>query len=171
MYFVFNPKCKAKASILNYVANYCISKVNNEEIDHFKALTLMKGAYLRSPNNPRICKNFITLIRFNLMDILNDRTRKESDIYKILDWVKGNMSQTYKQNSSELSNARKEILGQLRANGVDISLFEDNNLGSILSGHSLNSQGLKMKKVLTYLTDLGSIQETSNPLDRLRQLR
>ena len=165
---------KLKHQYSNYVANYCISKVNNEEIDHFKALTLMKGAYLRSPNNPRICKNFITLIRFNLMDILNDRTRKESDIYKILDWVKGNMSQTYKQNSSELSNARKEILGQLKANGVDISLlllFEDNNLASILSGHSLNSQGLKMKKVLTYLRDLGSIQETANPLDRLRQLR
>lgn len=105
------------------------------------------------------------------MDILNDRTRKESDIYKILGWVKENMSQTYKQNSSELSNARKEILGQLKANGVDISLFEDNNLASILSGHSLNSQGLKMKKVLTYLRDLGSIPEIANPLDRLRQLR
>jgi hypothetical protein len=71
-----------------------------------KALTLMKGAYLRSPNNPKIVKNFITLIRFNLMDILNDRTNKTTDIYRILDWVKTNMSQTYKQNSNELSNAR-----------------------------------------------------------------
>ena len=105
------------------------------------------------------------------MDILNDRTRKESDISKILDWAKRNMSETFKENSSELSNARKEILGQLKASGVDISLFEDNNLASILSGHSLNSQGLKMKKILTYLRDLGSIQETANPLDRLRQLR
>ena len=162
---------KLKHQYSNYVASYCISQVNEENIDNYKAISLMKGAYLRSPNNPRICKNFITLIRFNLMDILNDRTGKESDIYKILDWVKGNMSQTYKQNSSELSNARKEILGQLKANGVDISLFEDNNLASILSGHSLNSQGFKMKKVLSYLRDLGSIQETTNPLDKLRQLR
>lgn len=105
------------------------------------------------------------------MDILNERTNKESDIYEILDWVKGNMSQTYKQNSSVLNNARKEILGQLKANGVDISLFDDNNLTSILSVLSLNSQGLKMKKVLTYLRDLGNSLDTINPLDRLRQLR
>jgi tetratricopeptide (TPR) repeat protein len=162
---------KLKHQYSNYVASYCISQVNAENIDNYKALSLMKGAYLRSPNNPRICKNLITLIKFNLMDILNDRTRKISDIYKILDWVKGNMSQTYKHNSNELSNTRKEILGQLKANGVDISLFEDNALSTILSGHSLNSQGLQMKKVLNYLRDLGSVQEANNPLDRLRQLR
>jgi tetratricopeptide (TPR) repeat protein len=162
---------KLKHQYSNYVASYCISQVNEDNIDNFKALSLMKGAYLRSPNNPRICKNFITLIRYNLMDILNDRTKKTTDIYKILDWVKNNMSQTYKQNSNELSNARKEILGQLKSNGVDISLFEDNGLASILSGHSLNSQGIQMKKVLTYLSDLGSVQETTNPLDKLRQLR
>lgn len=162
---------KLKHQYSNYVASYCISQVNEDSIDNFKALSLMKGAYLRSPNNPRICKNFITLIRYNLMDMLNDRTKKTTDIYKILDWVKSNMSQTYKQNSNELSNARKEILGQLKSNGVDISLFEDNGLASILSGHSLNSQGLQMKKVLNYLRDLGSVQEANNPLDRFRQLR
>ena len=166
-----NDNEKLKHQYSNYVASYCISQVNEDNIDNFKALSLMKGAYLRSPNNPRICKNFIILIRYNLMDMLNDRTKKAADIYKILDWVKSNMSQTYKQNSNELSNARKEILGQLKSNGVDISLFEDNGLASILSGHSLNSQGLQMKKVLTYLRDLGSVQEASNPLDKLRQLR
>lgn len=166
-----NDNEKLKHQYSNYVASYCISQVNDDAMDNYKALTLMKGAYLRSPNNPRICKNFITLIRYNLMDILNDRTKKTTDIFKILDWVKSNMSQTYKQNGSELSNARKEILGQLKSNGVDISLFEDNGLASILSGHSLNSQGLQMKKVLTYMKDLGSVQEANNPLDRLRQLR
>lgn len=166
-----NDNEKLKHQYSNYVASYCISQVNEDNIDNFKALSLMKGAYLRSPNNPRICKNFITLIRYNLMDMLNDRTKKTTDIYKILDWVKSNMSQTYKQNSSELNNARKEILGQLKSNGVDISLFEDNGLASILSVTSLNSQGLQMKKVLTYLRDLGSVQEDNNPLDRLRQLR
>jgi tetratricopeptide (TPR) repeat protein len=142
---------KLKHQYSNYVASYCISQVNEDNIDNFKALSLMKGAYLRSPNNPRICKNFITLIRYNLMDMLNNRTKKTTDIYKILDWVKSNMSQTYKQNSNELSNARKEILGQLKSNGVDISLFDDNGLAS------LNTQGLQMKKVLTYLRDLGSV--------------
>jgi hypothetical protein len=163
---------KLKHQYSNYVANYCISKVNDEEIDHFKALTLMKGAYLRSPNNPKVVKNFITLIRFNLMDMLNDRTRKTTDIYTILDWVKNNMSQTYKQNSSELSKARREILQQLKQGGVDISLIDDDSPLSRLNlnfGQSLNAQGLKMKKVLTYLKELGNEQTATNPLSRLRQ--
>lgn len=157
---------KLKHQYSNYVANYCISKVNDNEMDNFKALSLMKGAYLRSPNNPKIVKNFITLIRFNLMDILNDRTRKMNEIYTILDWVKkNNMSQTYKQNSNELSIARQEILQQLKKAGADISLFDESSLSSILSGHSLNSQGLKMKKVLTYLKELGNEQKPSSPFD------
>jgi hypothetical protein len=166
-----NQNEKLKHQYSNYVANYCISKVNDEKIDNFKALSLMKGAYISSPNNPKIVKNFITLIRFNLMDMLNYKTSKTKDIYNILDWVKSNMSQTYKQNNSELSNARKEILSQLKSNGVDISLFKDYGFASILSGHSLNSQGLQMKKVLDYLRDLGTVQESANPLDKLRQLR
>lgn len=152
-----SQNAKLKHQYSNYVANYCISKVNENEMDNFKALSLMKGAYLRSPNNPKIVKNFITLIRFNLMDILNDRTKKMNEIYTILDWVKkNNMSQTYKQNSNELSNARKEILQQLKKAGADISLFDESSFSSLLSGHSLNSQGLKMKKVLTYLKELGN---------------
>lgn len=163
---------KLKHQYSNYVASYCISQVNEDNIDNFKALSLMKGSYLRSPNNPRICKNFITLIRYNLMDMLNDRTNKTTDIYNILDWVKTNMSKTYKQNASELSNARKEILKQLKEAGVNISLFDESPFGSIQPfGQSLNADGLKMKKVLTYLKDLGTAQETNNPLDRLMQLR
>ncbi|MCB0536702.1 MAG: hypothetical protein KDE33_04160 [Bacteroidetes bacterium] len=152
-----SQNAKLKHQYSNYVANYCISKVNENEMDNFKALSLMKGAYLRSPNNPKIVKNFITLIRFNLMDILNDRTRKMNEIYTILDWVKkNNMSQTYKQNSNELSTARREIIQQLKKAGADISLFDESSFSSLLSGHSLNSQGLKMKKVLTYLKELGN---------------
>ena len=161
---------KLKHQYSNYVANYCISKVNDEKIDNFKALSMMKGAYLRSPNNPKIVKNFITLIKFNLMDMLNDQTRKTTEIYSILDWVKSNMSQTYKQNSNELSKARGELLQQLQQAGTDISLFDDSSFSSILSGHSLNSQGLKMKKVMTYLKELGNEQESTNPLDTFTRL-
>lgn len=169
-----NHNEKLKHQFSSYVANYCISKVNDEKIDNFKALSLMKGAYLRSPNNPKIVKNFITLIRFNLMDMLNDQTRKTKDIYNILDWVKNNMSQTYKQNSDELSKARREILQQLKQSGADISLFDDDNPLSSFNlnlGQSLNAQGLKMKRVLTYLKELGNNQKSTNPLDALSRLR
>ena len=163
---------KLKHQYSNYVANYCISKVNDAKIDNFKALSLMKGAYLRLPNNPKIVKNFITLIRFNLMDMLNGETRKTTEIYSILDWVKNNMSQTYKQNCNELSKARKEILQQLKQADVDISLFDDDNHLSSLNlnfGSSLNEQGLKIKKILTYLKELGKEQKNIIPIDALRQ--
>lgn len=101
------------------------------------------------------------------MDILNDRTRKMNEIYTILDWVKkNNMSQTYKQNSDELSTARREILQQLKKAGVDISMLDDDNpLARFNIGNSLTSQGLKMKKVLTYLKELGNEQKPSSPFD------
>ena len=169
---IHNEKLKHQFS--SYVANYCISKVNEKKIDNFKALSLMKGAYLRSPNNPKIVKNFITLIRFNLMDILNDRTSKTKDIYDILDWVKKNMSQTYKQNNLELSKERREILQQLKQSGADIYLFDDDNPLSnfhLSFGQTLNAQGLKMKRVLTYLKELGNNQKSTKPLDALSRLR
>jgi len=165
-----NQNDKLKHQYSNYVSNYCILNVNDETINNYEALLLMKGAYLRSPNNPKIVKNFITLIKFNLMDMLNDQTRKTTEIYSILDWVKSNMSQTYKQNSNELSKARGELLRQLQQAGTDISLFDDSSFSSILSGHSLNSQGLKMKKVMTYLKELGNEQESTNPLDTFTRL-
>ena len=87
--------------------------------------------------------------------MLNDQTGNSRGIYTILDWVKNNMSQTYKQNSDELSIARREILQQLKQSGVDISLFNDNSFSHLISGNSLNSQGLKMKKVFGYFQDLG----------------
>lgn len=161
---IHNEKLKYQYS--NYVASYCISQINENNIDNFKGLSLMKGAYLRSPNNPRIVKNFITLIRFNLMDMFNGQTRKTKEIYNILDWLKYNMSQTYKQNSDELSKARREILQQLKQSGADISLFdEDNTLSSLHLhlGQSLNTQGLKMKRVLTYLKELGNNKMSTNP--------
>ena len=79
------------------------------------------------------------------------------------------MSQTYEQNSNELSNARKEILQQLRQSGVDTSLFDDYKLHRVINrsfGQTLNAQGLKMKRVLLYLELLGDQKDF---LTRLHQ--
>ncbi|MCD7907656.1 MAG: hypothetical protein LUH04_08245, partial [Clostridium sp.] len=155
---------RLKYQYSNYVANYCIDQVNAKKMTNLKALSLMKEAYLHSPDNTRICKNFITLIDFNLMDILNDRVKQLNKIYVLLDWVKNNMSQTYKQNSEELSRKRRELLQDLRQMGVDISLVEGNRYGV-----SLNEQGLTLKKVLTYFKELGNEQPATDIFSRLRQ--
>jgi hypothetical protein len=138
----------------------CISKVNADEMTNLKALNLMKSAYFNSKDNTRICKNIVTLIRYNLSDITNDRTNRMSEIYQVLDDIKTNRSITFKRNSSELAEARTAILKQLQESGVDIS-----QLISTFS-FSLTADGQKLKKVLTYMSALseGSQNESSNDL-------
>jgi hypothetical protein len=151
---------KLKYQYSSYVADLCISKVNADEINNLKALSLMKNAYLYSKDNTRICKNLVTLIRYNLLDITNDRTKKISEIYQVLDSIKTNRSITFKRNSTELAKARTDILRQLQKSGVDIS-----QLTSTFS-ISLTADGEKLKKVLTYMSALseGSQNESSDDL-------
>ena len=151
---------KLKYQYSSYVADLCISKVNADEINNLKALSLMKNAYLYSKDNTRICKNIVTLIRYNLLDITNDRTKKISEIYQVLDSIKKNRSITFKRNSTELAKARTDILRELQKSGVDIS-----QLTSTFS-ISLTAHGEKLKKVLNYMSALseGSQNESSDDL-------
>lgn len=145
---------KLKYQYSNYVSNYCIGKVNDDKMDNYKALTLMKSAYLYSPNNPKICRNIVTLIRFNLWDILNNETRKTTDIYKVLDEINAIRSTTFRGCSTELSEERAKILKDLEKSGVDISLFTGERPIIWGGSQSLNSDGEKLKKVLQYLKKL-----------------
>jgi len=77
----------------------------------------------------------------------------------------------FKQNTSELVKARQDILSQLKEAGIDISLFEENAL-SIRFGQTLNSEGEKIKRVLSYFKKMSegkSSQVSSDPLRRLIQ--
>jgi hypothetical protein len=152
---IVNENEKLKYQYSNYVANYCVAKVNEDEITNFDALSLMKNAFLFSSNNPRICKNIVTLIHYNLIDILNERTSYSYQIYQLLDEIYRERSIVLKQSSGELSKARSEMLNQLRQAGVDISLLIDNDpfqlahFGS--QGRSLTLHGEKLKKILNYM--------------------
>jgi hypothetical protein len=162
---------KLKYQYSTYVSNYCIGKVNNQEISNYEALILMKQAYFFSTSNPRICKNIVSLIRFNLLDILNGQTLKQTEIYKCLDEVYLKRSDVFKSNTSELIKARQDIFSQLKEAGVDISLFEENAL-SIRFGQTLNAEGEKIKRVLSYFKKMSegkSSQVSSDPLRRLIQ--
>jgi tetratricopeptide (TPR) repeat protein len=171
-----NQNQKLKYQYSNFVANYCISKVNKKKIDNFQALGLMKKSYLYSADNPRICNNFITLINFNLMDVLNDRTNKSSEIYKILDDIYLKRSSVFIQSTGELAESRLSILSELRKSGVDISLIDGNPFSPNLNfsfNTSLTPEGIKLKKVISYLKKLCEGNSTSSslkdPLELLRQ--
>ena len=165
---------KLKYQYSNYVANLCVSKVNNDEIIHYRALSLMKNAYLLSTDNPRICRNVVSLIRLNLLDVLHDATTVEDEIYKILDKIHPKRSATFIRESNELANLRSEILDQFNDNGQDISLFtegpiEQSWLKSFTDSpfenrnkRVLTTEGWRMKKAIGYLKIM-SDSESSIP--------
>jgi hypothetical protein len=148
---------KLKHQYSNYIVNYCINKVNAGKISNKKALSLTKTSYLYSSDNPQICRNFVTFIKLNLMDILNDRTRQTSEIYDLLDEIYLIRSNTFKQESAELSKIRTTILNELSKKGVDLSLFGEGRISSRVEEKGLNAQGEKMKKVLSYLKKMSEI--------------
>lgn len=163
---------KLKYQYSTYVANYCVSKVNDGEITNYHALKLMLPAYLHTPDNPRICKNIVTLISFNLMDILNKRTNNRMEIYSILDKILINKSDVFKQSSYELKDARENILSDLRKAGVDVTLFIDDlfTLTRLHSSKSLTNEGKELKKVLDYYNKLSDSRSTLQRQDRLQKL-
>jgi tetratricopeptide (TPR) repeat protein len=142
----------------NYVTDYCIEKRSYHAINNYEALSLMSKAYVYGKNSPKLCKNIVASIKFNLMDILNDDTNQQDDIFAILDWITKNMSQTFKQNSGELYKARREILQKLEKSGEDLSLLKEDpsrDLVEPLVEHLFNAQGPETKRVLTYFRRLG----------------
>ena len=88
----------------SYVADFCIDKVNSDEISNYHALSLMKNAYLFLRDNVRICKNVISLIRFNLNDYLNDDCKNVNGMFDIIDTIKKNKSITFTDNTQELKS-------------------------------------------------------------------
>ncbi len=155
---ISQSKDKLKFLYAHYASNLCVSRINANKMTTFKGLKIMKEAYLTLPNDSRVCTNIITLIRMNLMDVLNDNSRNSYEIYSILDSIKQNRSITFRNNASELSEAKTEILNQLPA---DARI-------AITSGINLSSQGEKLKKALDYLGSLGGASRATDPLAALR---
>ncbi|KAF0128471.1 MAG: hypothetical protein FD155_3213 [Bacteroidetes bacterium] len=153
---------KLKYQYSNYVSNFCIDQVNDKLINHYQALLLMKRAYLCSPKNPRICVNFVSLISLNLMDILNDRTNKQSEIYTCLDEIYSKRTDVFKENAGELADDRAGLINQLKNSGVDVSILEGNT-------SSLTKEGEKIKTVLNYLKKLSFGIRTQNEIEILER--
>ena len=156
----FSPtKEKLKYQYAGYAANLCISKINADKMKIYKGLQIMSNAYKMAPNDSRVCSNLIALIRMNILDILNQRSNNASNIYSILDEIKSNRSNSFKNNAGELIKTRNEILNQLPS---DARI-------AITSGINLNSQGRELKKGLDYLGVLGGSSTVKDPLAALRE--
>jgi len=141
-------KEKLKYQYANYAADLCVSKINADRMSNYKGLQIMLDAYKSMPFDNRVCRNIIILIRMNIMDILNDRSNYNSEIFNILDEIKKNRSKTFKNNSGELKKALKDILSQLSPEVI----------GTISRGTNLSSHGWNLKKGIDYLSVLSNME-------------
>jgi hypothetical protein len=138
---IVRNKEKFKYQYANFIEELCETKVFvKKTMSHYKGLELIHKAYNTVPDNTKICSFLILLINNNLFEILNDETHNERDIFRIFDRIKNSKSRVYKIHSKMLADQRRKILSNMSAE----------NRAAILSGYNLNSQGLKVQRVLTY---------------------
>ena len=97
-----------------------------------------------NPSNYRAGKSITVLINNVLIDIANNESTSTSQVYSLIDEVKRIRSEVLKESLKELLVFRTKILSSL---GTEASK-------TILLGYNLNSNGLKLKKVLDTMQSL-----------------
>jgi hypothetical protein len=152
-----NKSEKLRKQYSIYITNYCIRKINARLISNRKALSLMETAYTYLPDNAGICKNFITIIKFNLFDILNNKTKNATEIYSLLDKIHKERSLTFKHESVELKKAGNNILQELSKKGVDLSLFESKQYLTNPTARNVNAQEARARDVLSYFKKMSEV--------------
>lgn len=137
-----NSKLRAQCS--TYIYDYCDSNWRSKRA--VRLLELMIKSIKLNPNNYRAAKSLTILINNNLMNIANDGTNSTSKIYSLIDEVKIIRSQVLKDALKELLSLRNNVLNSIG----------EETARTIALGYNLNSNGMKLKKVLDTMQTLGS---------------
>jgi tetratricopeptide (TPR) repeat protein len=145
-----NSKLRTQCS--TYIHDYCDSNWRTKPA--VRLLELMIKSIRQNPNNYRAAKSLTILINNNLMDITNDATNSTSKIYSLIDEVKNIRSQVLKDALKELITLRNKVLDSLGAETVR----------TIALDYNLNSNGMKLKKVLDTMQTLGGGSSMTNSL-------
>jgi len=148
-----NSKLRAQCS--TFIHDYCDSNWRTKPA--VKLLELLIKSIRQNPNNYRTAKSLTISINNNLMDIANDTSNSTSKIYSLIEEVKTIRSQVLKDALKELIVLRKKVLNSIGADAAR----------TITLGYNLNSNGMKLKKVLDTMQTLGGGSSTTNLFDDL----
>jgi hypothetical protein len=148
-----NQTEKLKAQCSQFIHEFCDS--NWKKKPAVRLLELMIKSIKYNPNNYRAAKSITILINNNLMDIANDATTSASQIYSLIDNVKKIKSPVLKDSLKELQVLRNKVLASM---GAEASK-------TILLGYNLNSNGMKLKKVLDTMQTLAGGSSASGFFD------
>lgn len=138
-----NENSKLLIQCSTYIHNYC--EFNWKTKSSHKLLELMIKSIKYNPNNYRAAKTLTILINNSLMEIANNNTNSSLIIYSLIDEVKTIRSQVLKDALKELIPLRKKVLDSI---GKDAAK-------QITIGYNLNSNGIKLKKILDTMQILG----------------
>jgi hypothetical protein len=147
-----NQNEKLKAQCSHFIHDYCDSKWKTKS--SVNLLELMIKSIKYNPNNYRAAKSITILINNNLMDVANDTTTSTSQIYSLIEEVKKIKSQVLKDALKELQVFRNKIL---------TSMDKETRI-TVLIGFNLNSNGMKLSKVLNTMNTLAGGSASSSLL-------
>jgi len=140
-FFSSNEKLKTQCS--SFINNYCDSNWTAKRA--VKLLELMVKSIKYNPNCYKTAKTITILINNNLMDIANDATYSTQQIYSLINEVKKIRSEVLKDELKELLVLREKLLESLGRKVAITILFDPN----------LNPNGMKLRKVINTMQDVG----------------
>lgn len=135
-----------------------VEKVNNDRMRKNTALSEVYKLYQKNPNNDRICENLVTLCEMCIFEYIIKDSYEASGVKTTLNALKRNMSATFKQKATKLSNSYYDILDSLPLS-TQILLRGDGSF----AGESLNAKGYALKAGLEYFRTLGSVSSANRP--------
>jgi hypothetical protein len=138
-----------------FILNLCVAKINKETLDNYSGLHYLHTALLVSPTNKRIAENIATLIKLNILDVINDKIKHRQHIknYVSIDFNLKTRFEYYNERSKNRFNNLFEL-------PVDNSSFE-RDLKSLMGIPTKNSIDVKYGSVLFQIDE---IYKMNNPL-------
>ena len=136
-----------------------VDKVNSGKMKNNTALAEVKGIYLKSPDNERVCENLATLCEICIFEYIINGAAEASGVKSNLNLIARNMSPTFKRKAKKLGKTFNEMWAKIP--------FDTKNLmcGGIDFNHSLNASGESLKLGLQYLKKFGSVSQSSDDDD------
>lgn len=160
-----SPLPKSLKLYTRLILDYCIAKLNSNEIGNYQSLKQLAVTYEVDRNDERLCENLSIVINNNFLDILNSNPSNEDDIYYIFDDIIKNRSETFFKYAKRIENFRNDLLKEMETEGIDIQAFDNftnmevGNTLIIQKPSNLNYEGRKLWKALLYMKKMSSTKK------------
>lgn len=135
---------------VNVELSEIIGRLNNNSISILQGLRETYHLYQNNKDHRRLCENLVIACGNAIHLYVMKNSTSSAQVCSLLDDICRNRSVTFRSSAAELSNQRREILNNLP---YDLRRLIE---GGYSPGHTLNSDGIALKKGLDYLQRLSA---------------